>query len=392
MNNLKIYCENLESEAKDQIQALAAFSAYSDSRIRIMPDAHAGAGCTVGTTMTLNGKVTPNLVGVDIGCGMRVLELGKVQVKPADLENIITANIPSGMNIRTARITECEKAEVLVKSLHCYRESWPLDYFALSIGTLGGGNHFIELNHDEEGNCFLVIHSGSRHLGIMVCRHYQEKAEKHMASMADNRKEIIAQLKAEGREKDIQAILSKMPRPGKTETPLAYVEGSDFDQYLDDMDRCQRYAVLNRAATARIIVENLGLTPTAEWETIHNYIDVKNMILRKGSVSAREGERLIIPMNMRDGSLICTGKGNPDWNWSAPHGAGRLMSRSQAMDCIDLEEFRRDMQGIASWSVCDSTRDEAPGAYKPMESIIRQVAPTVTIEKIIRPVYNYKAH
>lgn len=392
MSNLKIYCENLEPTALAQITALAEYPAYQEVPIRIMPDAHAGTGCTVGTTMVLRDKVTPNLVGVDIGCGMRVVELGNVDVDPARLDAIINDNVPSGMNIRTECLAECAEAEELIRSLIAYRSSWPLDYLILSVGTLGGGNHFIELDRDDQGNVYLVIHSGSRNLGVRVCRHYQELADSHMKSLADNRIELIARLKAEGREKEIASELAKLPRVRVESNPLAYLEGEGFKEYLHDMDLCQRFAVLNRQTMARVILEGLGLTPQAEWETIHNYIDVKSMILRKGSISAQAGERVIIPMNMRDGSLICVGKGNPDWNYSAPHGAGRLMSRGQALEKIDMEEFRKDMEGIASWSVCDSTRDEAPGVYKPMESIIRQVQPTVSIERIIRPVYNYKAH
>ncbi len=392
MSNLKIYCENLEPTALAQITALAEYPAYQEVPIRIMPDAHAGTGCTVGTTMVLLDKVTPNLVGVDIGCGMRVVELGNVDVDPARLDAIINDNVPSGMNIRTERVPECAMAEELIRRLIAYRNSWPTDYLALSVGTLGGGNHFIELDRDDEGNAYLVIHSGSRNLGVRVCRHYQELAEAHMVSLVNNRSALIAHLKAEGREKEIASELAKLPRVRVDRNPLAYLEGEGFNDYLHDMDLCQQFAVLNRQTMARIILEGLGMTPQGEWETIHNYIDVKSMILRKGSISAQAGERVIIPMNMRDGSLICIGKGNPDWNYSAPHGAGRLMSRGQALEKIDMEEFRKDMEGIASWSVCDSTRDEAPGVYKPMESIIRQVKPTVSIERIIRPVYNYKAH
>ena len=392
MSNLKIYCENLESTALAQISALAEYPAYQEVPIRIMPDAHAGAGCTVGTTMALRDKVTPNLVGVDIGCGMRVVELGKVEVDPARLDAIINAMVPSGMNIRTERVPECAMAEELIRSLIAYQNAWPMDYLALSVGTLGGGNHFIELDRDDDGNAYLVIHSGSRNLGVKVCKHYQKKADTHMKRLADNRSALIALMKAEGREKEIAIELAKLPRVKVESNPLAYLEGEEFDDYLHDMDLCQRFAVLNRLTMARVILEGLGLTPQAEWETIHNYIDVKSMILRKGSISAQVGERVIIPMNMRDGSLVCVGKGNPDWNWSAPHGAGRLLSRSEANDRIDMEDFRKDMEGVASWSVCSSTRDEAPGAYKPTESIISQIVPTVTVENIIRPVFNYKAH
>ena len=392
MSNLKIFCRNIEQTALEQITALSEFPAYCDVPIRIMPDAHAGTGCTVGTTMVLADKATPNLVGVDIGCGMHVVELGKVIVNPAKLDDIINNRIPSGNTIRTESVPECMKAEKLIMQLYCFKSSLPLDYLTLSVGTLGGGNHFIELDNDDEGNVYLVIHSGSRNLGVRVCHQYQKLANDHMRMRNDHRRDLIEKLKAEGRQREIQSELKKLPLVVASDNPLAYLEGDGFQAYIHDMDLCQRFAVLNRQTMARIILEGLGFVPMAEWETIHNYIDVRNMILRKGAISAQAGERVIIPMNMRDGSLICTGKGNPDWNYSAPHGAGRLMSRSEAFESIDMEAFRHDMKGIASWSVCESTRDEAPAVYKPMESIIEQVEPTVSVEKIIKPLYNYKAH
>ena len=392
MADLKIFCEGIDAGALEQVRALAAYEPYRDSKIRIMPDAHAGVGCTIGTTMTLSGKVTPNLVGVDIGCGMIVAELGKKMVDPFALEGIIEKDIPSGMNIRTEAIAETAEGLALVDALRC-PASGSRDYNALSIGTLGGGNHFIELDVDDEGNSYLVVHSGSRNLGKKVCAHYQTRAEKDRFKEGEGVvAELISRLKAEGREKEIQAELKKLPHGVKGSNPLAYLTGEGFEDYIHDMGLCQQFAELNRRAMVRIILEGLGVTPVNIWQTIHNYIDIEHMILRKGSISARRGERVIIPMNMRDGSLICTGRGNPDWNWSAPHGAGRLLSRSDAAHRLTMEDFRRDMEGIASWSVCDSTLDEAPGAYKPMESILSQIGPTVTVENIIRPVYNYKAH
>ena len=390
--NLIIFCEGIEGAALDQIQALAHFEAYSDSVIRIMPDAHAGAGCTIGTTMTITDKVTPNLVGVDIGCGMIVAELGDRAVDPLQIEGIITKHIPSGMKVRENAIPETAVALALVDALRC-PNSGRRDYNGLSIGTLGGGNHFIELDEDDEGHLYLVIHSGSRNLGKKVCDYYQQLAAKERYYAGQGVvAELIARLKAEGRARDIQAELQKLPHRFVEKDPLAYLEGKSFEDYIHDMDLCQKYAQLNRRTMMDILCRELGVTPVAVWETIHNYIDIEHMILRKGSISAREGERVIIPMNMRDGSLICIGKGNPDWNWSAPHGAGRLLSRAQAFQQIHMDDFQHDMEGIASWSVCDSTKDEAPGAYKPMESIIRQIEPTVDVVNIIKPVYNYKAH
>lgn len=391
MADLKIFCDGIDGEALKQIQALAEFVAYKDSKVRIMPDAHAGAGCTIGTTMTLTDKVTPNLVGVDIGCGMIVAELGNVFVDPLKLERLIEKDIPSGMNVRENAIEETAEGLALVDALcspHGKRE-----YNALSVGTLGGGNHFIELDEDEEGNMYLVVHSGSRNLGKKVCEYYQHLAEKERYYSGQGVvATLIARLKAEGRAQEIQAELKKLGSKPGPKDPLAYLEGKSFEDYIHDMGLCQRFAELNRKAMIRVITEGMGLKPKAVWQTIHNYIDIENMILRKGAISARAGERVLIPMNMRDGSLICIGKGNPDWNYSAPHGAGRLMSRADAFKRIQMEDFQNDMDGIASWSVCDSTKDEAPGAYKPMESILAQIGPTVEVERIIKAVYNHKAH
>ncbi|MBP5203689.1 MAG: RtcB family protein, partial [Candidatus Methanomethylophilaceae archaeon] len=349
------------------------------------------AGCTIGTTMTLKDRVTPNLVGVDIGCGMIVAELGRVSVDPFLLEEVIERDIPSGMSVRERGIPETDEAYALLDELRC--PSGRRDYNALSAGTLGGGNHFIELDEDDGGNLYLVVHSGSRNLGKKVCEHYQRLAESERYRAGQGAvAELIARLKAEGRARDIQEELKRLPRLSGSRDPLAWLEGPSFADYIHDMGVCQRFASLNRRAIVRVITEGLGLEPASVWQTVHNYIDIGHMILRKGSISARRGERVIIPMNMRDGSLICTGKGNPDWNWSAPHGAGRLLSRSDASRQIALEDFRKDMEGVASWSVCTSTLDEAPGAYKPTQSIISQIGPTVTVDNIIRPVFNYKAH
>lgn len=391
MADLKIFCEGIDETASRQILELANFEAYKDSKIRIMPDAHAGIGCTIGTTMTLTDKATPNLVGVDIGCGMIVAVLGKILVDPMKLEELIVNEIPSGMNVRETHVLETEDGLALVDALRC--PCGRREYNALSVGTLGGGNHFIELDEDDEGNVYLVIHSGSRNLGKKVCDYYQHLAvrERYFAGQGVVA-ELISRLKAEGRAKDINDELKKLPMQRGTRDPLAYLDGNSFDDYIHDMELCQRFAELNRRTMVRVITEGLKLEPKAVWQTIHNYIDIDHMILRKGAISAQKGERVIIPMNMRDGSLICVGKGNPDWNYSAPHGAGRLLSRSEAFKLIGMTEFQRDMAGIASWSVCDSTKDEAPGAYKPMASILEQIRPTVEVERIIRPVYNYKAH
>lgn len=386
-NVVKIYGDIVEQEAIDQIAALSDFEPYLHSMVRIMPDVHAGAGCTVGTTMTIGDKLTPNLVGVDIGCGMFVIPLGKIDLDLQKLDEAINERIPSGQNIHETPVVTMPEIE----QLRCLK-ALELDKVYASIGTLGGGNHFIEANEDTEGNQYIVIHSGSRNLGVRVCKFYQKRAVEQIADVSAEVRRVIAELKAQGRHREISDAIKAVERKTVNEA-LAYVEGDALADYLHDMAITQRYATLNRETMARIIVDGLGID--VDWSetfhTIHNYIDIEHGILRKGSVSAQEGERLIIPMNMRDGSLICIGKGNPDWNFSAPHGAGRLMSRSKAKETISMAEFRDSMSEIYSTSVCESTIDEAPQAYKPMASIVEAIAPSATIERIIRPIYNFKA-
>lgn len=386
-NVVKIYGDIVEQEAIDQIVALTDFEPYLHSKVRFMPDVHVGAGCTVGTTMTIGDKLTPNLVGVDIGCGMFVIPLGKIDLDLQKLDEVINERIPSGQNIHETPVVTMPEIE----QLRCLK-ALELDKVYASIGTLGGGNHFIEANEDDEGNKYIVIHSGSRNLGVRVCKFYQKRAVEQMVDTSADVRRVITELKAEGRFTEISDAIKAIERK-KVNEALAYVEGDALADYLHDMALTQQYATLNRETMARIIVDGLGID--VDWSetfhTIHNYIDMENGILRKGSVSAQDGERLIIPMNMRDGSLICLGKGNPDWNFSAPHGAGRLMSRSKAKETISMDEFRDSMSEIYSTSVCKSTIDEAPQAYKPMASIVEAIAPTATIERIIRPIYNFKA-
>lgn len=384
---VKVFAETFEYEAYDQVKALANYSPYADSTIRIMPDAHAGNGCTIGTTMTLHGKVTPNLVGVDIGCGMLVVELGS-RIRPdfARLDASIKSGIPSGFGIHDSPVVSFPMLDLL----RCGK-SVDLSRAACSIGSLGGGNHFIELDVNEEtGKYYLVIHSGSRNLGVQVCKYYQDLAYKKLNETGAAKNEIVRRLKAEGREKDIQAELKKFQKP-PCNKELAHLEGSDFDDYIADMRIVQRYASVNRSTMAGFILTAMGWNPKGLFETIHNYIDTDAMILRKGAVRADAGEKLIIPMNMRDGSLICIGKGNPDWNYSAPHGAGRLMSRAKAKETLSLDEFKRTMSGIYSTTVGKGTIDESPMAYKPMDEILRCIEPTAEIVDIIKPVYNFKA-
>lgn len=390
-NEVKIFGDICETEALDQIKKLSDFEPYRASDIRIMPDVHAGKGCTIGTTMRIGEAVTPNLVGVDIGCGMYVVPLGKVSIDLAELDAVVNDKVPSGFNIH-------EKAKTLffdLRSLHC-KGSINMDMAQRSIGTLGGGNHFIELNVDDEGNKYLVIHSGSRNLGVRICGHYQRIAERRCDLKHEVRKRIIEDLKAQGRENEIQSTLKTMKNI--VDKDLAYLIGDDMNDYLHDMDIAQRYAMLNRETIARLILTEFAYvvdkTAAVPFHTIHNYIELtlgRKPLLRKGAVSAYNGELLIIPMNMRDGSLICLGKGNPDWNYSAPHGAGRLMSRKKAKELISMSEFEQTMNGVYSTSVCEDTIDEAPQAYKPMQSIVDAIGETVEIVKIIKPIYNFKA-
>ena len=330
-NEVKVFAETFENEAYEQVRKLADFEPYQKSKIRIMPDSHAGKGCTVGTTMTIAGKVTPNLVGVDIGCGMLVVELQERNVNLEKLDAIIHDFIPSGFNVHDEPLKNFAWFTDLRCLSHVDRER------ALrSIGSLGGGNHFIEVDKGEDGRLYLVIHSGSRNLGVGVCNYYQNLAYDRLTNMVDRKKELIRRLKSQGREKDINSELQKLQRP-KISKELAYLEGKDFEDYINDMEIVQRFASLNRMTIAELILEYMGLHVADVFETVHNYIDIKNMILRKGAVSAQKDERFIVPINMRDGSLICIGKGNEDWNCSAPHGAGRLMSRSKAKETVSMK-------------------------------------------------------
>lgn len=383
----KIFAETFEDEAYKQIERIFNYEPYLDSKIRIMPDAHAGKGCVIGTTIKIKDKVTPNLVGVDIGCNMYVAELSGIDPDLVKLDDYIRKNIPSGFNIRSEPIYHCSQLDRLYCIDHVDKNR------ALrSIGTLGGGNHFIELNMGGNGNIFLVVHTGSRHLGVEVCNYYQELAYKELSDKSKDVKYLIKRLKSEGREKDIQKELKSLKRE-PVDKDLAYLEGVNFEKYLHDMMIVQYFAMRNSEQIVLDILSGMKWRYKMEdcFYTRHNYIDIENMILRKGAVSAKKGERLIIPMNMRDGSLICIGKGNPDWNYSAPHGAGRLMSRAKAKEQITMDSFKDSMNGIYTTSVCESTLDESPQAYKPMEEIISAIGDTVEIVDIIKPIYNFKA-
>ncbi|MES9681637.1 RtcB family protein [Gottfriedia acidiceleris] len=386
-NTAKVFTDNVESTAASQIIELCNQEFTKGSQIRIMPDTHAGAGCTIGTTMTITDKIVANLVGVDIGCGMAVVKVQpKEEINFDKLDEVVRKYVPSGFSIRS-------NPHVLSKKIAFNEVRAPINIHRAerSIGTLGGGNHFIELNQGEDGSIYLVIHSGSRNLGKQVAEYYQKLAYDRLMDAKSQKDLLIAQLKAEGRESDIQEALKSIGTP-KIKKELAYLEGQGFADYMHDMKIAQMYALYNRYAMTQEIIDHMGWTVLERFDTIHNYIDMDNMILRKGAISAQKGEKVIVPLNMRDGSIIAYGKGNPDWNYSGPHGAGRLMSRSKAKEMVSLEEYQTTMKDVWSTSVVKETLDESPMAYKPMEEIILHTKDTLDISDIIKPLYNFKAH
>lgn len=419
--DIKIFADDLEEEAQMQLAKLISVPAFVNKKIRIMPDAHAGAGCVIGFTGNLGSKIIPNIVGVDIGCGMLTVDITEaimhVGYDPKRFEEIINTYIPSGRNIRAQKVDNTE----IIDQLYCIDKLRNIDLLKSSLGTLGGGNHFIEIDKSEtSGRYFLVIHSGSRNLGYQVAKYYQNLAiERCQKDPLNNQlKKLIEDYKKAGREIEIQdAILTLKNGYNVIPAELCYLEGKDCDDYLHDMELCVQWARENRLLMANIILcAYLGKKPTYNFltdgfselciydikgfkkaltfnyfETIHNYIDSRDHIVRKGAVSAYYGEKILIPLNMRDGSIIGIGKGNPDWNYSAPHGAGRKMSRHQARQNIKLEDFKKEMEGIDTFSVDESTLDEAPDAYKDSQTIIRDIEPTVAIFDIIKPLYNFKA-
>ncbi|WP_295076567.1 RtcB family protein [Ruminococcus sp.] len=390
-NTAKVFTDVIEQDAITQIIAFCSQPMSAGAQIRIMPDVHAGAGCTIGTTMTITDKVIPNLVGVDIGCGMETVRLKEKHIELQKLDKLIYEKIPSGFSIREKSHRYTEKIDLA--ELYCIEHIDPLRA-EKSVGTLGGGNHFIEADKGEDGSIYIVIHSGSRHLGVEVARYYQNEAYRRLNKSSDKEiNELIARLKAEGKQKQIQSELKKLENTKTTDVPkhLAYCEGELFEQYIHDMKIVQQFAMLNRQAMMDEIIKGMHVHAEEQFTTIHNYIDTETMILRKGAVSAQAGEKLLIPINMRDGSLICTGKGNPDWNCSAPHGAGRLMSRSQAKQSFTVSEFKKQMDGIYTTSVNAQTLDECPMAYKSMEDIVDNIGDTVEINEVIKPIYNFKA-
>jgi len=392
-NSAKVFTDSAEHSAITQVAHLLNQEFITGSKVRIMPDCHAGMGCTVGATMTITDKVVPNLVGVDIGCGIETVLLKDKRVELAQLDKAIHQNIPAGFNIRKEPHHYNEKINLL--DLRC-AEHVGIKRAVLSIGTLGGGNHFIEMDKDEKGQLYLVVHSGSRNLGKQVCDYYQDiAAEARVKTLGLSKEQIdnvTETLKNEGKLSEISDMKKRMKEQRKkVDRVLAYLEGQALDDYLHDMAIVQQYAVLNRKAIVRELEKRVKLKIEDQFTTIHNYIDLESMILRKGAISAKKGERVLIPMNMRDGSLICAGKGNEDWNNSAPHGAGRIMSRSQAKNSITMSQYEKSMKGIYTSTVNRSTLDEAPFAYKPMDEIISNIGDTVDIVKTIKPIYNFKA-
>lgn len=390
-NTAVCYTPELEEAARKQIQTVCDQAEFAGCKIRIMPDVHAGKGCTIGTTMTIRDKIVPGMVGVDIGCGMETVELSEREIDFERLDALIRKEIPYGREVRDE--IHALNAELDLSQL-CCADQVNLNRAMRSIGSLGGGNHFIEVDRAEDGRLFLVVHSGSRHLGTEVANFYQDEGRRALWGGAHYQiKATIDQMKAEGRFKEIQKTITALKREHDLSIPkdLAYVEGTLFDDYIHDMKLTQKFAVLNRKAMVDVILSGMRLTPVDEFTTIHNYIDTDAMILRKGSVSAKAGEKLLIPINMRDGSLICVGKGNEEWNCSAPHGAGRLMSRKAAFNTLSMEQFKQEMEGIYTTCVLPDTLDESPMAYKSMDEIVEQIGPTAEIVERIRPIYNFKA-
>ena len=392
VNSAICFATVVEQEAIEQICRMCDYEFTAGSQIRIMPDVHAGKGCTIGTTMTITDKAVPNVVGVDIGCGMYTVNVGNWRI---DFEKLDAAAhfIPSGMNVWEGRQERFDLTE-----LRCYSALRDAKRLERSLGTLGGGNHFIEVDQATDGTNYLVIHSGSRNLGKQVAEHYQRLAiELHEGKDAlfAKRDALIAEYKAAGRRDEIQAALQELVWSAKEKTipdDLCYVYGKYLEDYLHDVEICQRFARRNRELMAEILLQRTGLSARDAFHTVHNYIDTEERILRKGAIAAHDGERVLIPINMRDGSVLAVGKGNPKWNFSAPHGAGRVLSRTAAKSQLDLEEYKREMSGVYTTSVNEATLDEAPMAYKRLEDIIDVIRDSVDVIEVLKPIYNFKAN
>ncbi|MBO4689055.1 MAG: RtcB family protein [Clostridiales bacterium] len=393
MNTAICFAKVVEEEAIEQIRRMCDYELTQGAKVRIMPDVHSGKGCTIGTTMTVSDKVCPNIVGVDIGCGMYTVEL---EQKSLDFMKIDEAAhfIPSGMHVWEGRLERFDLSE-----LRCFRSLKHTTYLQRSLGTLGGGNHFIEIDQGRDGTYYLVIHSGSRNLGKQVAEIYQALAvelHKGKEEYFEKKDELIETYKAQGRRAEIQSALLALKKEYKLTTlrvpeDLCWLYGSFLEDYLHDVEICQRFAVRNREKMAEVLLARTGLTGRDAWHTVHNYIDTKEMILRKGAIAAHKGEKVLIPINMRDGSVVAIGRGNPEWNFSAPHGAGRILSRSAAKAKLDMETYKAQMAGVYTTSVNPETLDEAPMAYKSLEDIVDVIAESVDIVDIMKPVYNFKA-
>jgi len=392
VNTAISYAKVIEDEAVEQIRRMCDYEFMAGSRIRIMPDVHAGKGCTIGTTMTVTDKAVPNIVGVDIGCGMYTVCLGMPEI---NFESIDEAchYIPSGMNVWEGRQEHFDLAEL--RSFRALKDTKRLER---SLGTLGGGNHFIEIDRAADGTLYLVIHSGSRNLGKQVAEYYQNLAidlNKGKEEYFAKKDALIAEYKATGRRTEIQAALKALHWNSHEATipeELCFVYGQYLEDYLHDVEICQSFARRSRELMAETILERCGLTGMDGFHTIHNYIDTEEMILRKGAIAAHVGEKVLIPINMRDGAVLATGKGNPEWNYSAPHGAGRIMSRTSARNSLNLEDYRKAMEGIYTTSVNEQTIDEAPMAYKSLDDIIDVIRETVDVIEVLKPIYNFKAN
>ena len=393
MNTAICFAKVVEDAAIEQVRRMCDYALTENSKVRIMPDVHAGKGCTIGTTMTVVDKACPNVVGVDIGCGMYTVKLADTEMDFKKIDEVCHY-IPSGMSTWEGRLERFD-----LTGLRCYRSLEHSVRLERSLGTLGGGNHFIEVDKASDGSFYLVIHSGSRNLGKQVAEHYQELAidlNKGIGEYLEAREEIIRTYKEQGRRNEIQDALKKLKWEKKnkgTSVPedICWLYGTYLDDYLYDVEICQAFARRSREKMAEIILKRTGMTAVESFHTIHNYIDTKEMILRKGAIAAHEGEKVLIPINMRDGSVIAIGRGNPEWNYSAPHGAGRIMSRTKAKETLDMDAYKKAMEGIYTTSVNEQTIDEAPMAYKSLEDIIDVIRDSVDIVDIIKPVYNFKA-
>lgn len=391
VNTAICYAKMIEEEAIEQIRRMCDYEFTEGSKVRIMPDVHAGKGCTIGTTMTVVDKAVPNIVGVDIGCGMYTVNIGKGDINFKKLDEAAHF-VPSGMNVWEGRQERFDLTE-----LRCYRSLKDTKRLERSLGTLGGGNHFIEVDRSKDGTNYLIIHTGSRNLGKQVAEIYQQLAidlNKGKETYFAQRDAIIKEYKAAGRRKEIQTALKALSweeREATIPEDLCFLYGTYFEDYLADVEICQRFAKRNREKIGEILLDRTGMTGAEAFHTIHNYIDTKEMILRKGAIAAHQGEKVLIPINMRDGSVLAVGKGNPDWNYSAPHGAGRIMSRKKAKENLNLEAYRRAMEGIYTTSVNQATLDEAPMAYKSLEDIIDVIQESVDVIDVMKPIYNFKA-